>query len=78
MQRLAAPVETPGFALLLAYAGALVASGVHAAARFHSPTVGLLQPLAVVASQATYLCGFVRGLMERPERGRQEARALAS
>jgi hypothetical protein len=57
-----------GLALLLAYAAALVVSGVHAALRFHSVSVGLLQPFAVVASQATYLCGFLRGLTERAAR----------
>jgi glycosyltransferase involved in cell wall biosynthesis len=59
-----------GIALLLAYAAALAVSGIHAAVRFHSVSVGLLQPLAVVASQATYLCGFVRGLTERVARAR--------
>lgn len=59
-----------GIVLLLAYAAALTASGIHAAARFHSVAVGLLQPLAIVASQVIYLCGFVRGLIERPARAR--------
>jgi hypothetical protein len=63
-------MRAAGYALLLAYAAALLASGLHATARFHSPTVGLLQPIAVVASQATYLCGFVRGLTERQARAR--------
>ena len=53
-----------GLGLLLAYVIALAASGIHAGARFHSPTVGLLQPPAVVASQAAYLFGFLRGLIE--------------
>jgi glycosyltransferase involved in cell wall biosynthesis len=58
-------LRTVGFALLLAYAMALALSGIHAALRFHSLAVGLLQPPAVVASQAAYLGGFVRGLSER-------------
>ena len=70
--------RTAGFVLLVAYGAALAVSGIHAAVRFRSPAVGLLQPFAVVASQATYLGGFVRGLIERPKASRQEARALAS
>jgi glycosyltransferase involved in cell wall biosynthesis len=70
--------RTVGFALLLAYAAALAASGIHAALRFRSVVVGLLQPPAVVASQVVYLCGFVRGLTERRPARRREARALAS
>jgi hypothetical protein len=54
-----------GLVLLLAYAAALAVSGIHAAVRFHSAGVGLLQPFAVIASQVTYLVGFVRGLSER-------------
>jgi glycosyltransferase involved in cell wall biosynthesis len=53
-----------GIGLLLAYGVALAASGIHAAARFHSPLLGLLQPPAVVVSQAAYLLGFLRGLIE--------------
>ena len=70
--------RTVGFVLLLAYAAALAFSGIHAAARFRSLTVGLVQPFAVVASQATYLAGFVRGLTERAKPRRREARVLAS
>jgi hypothetical protein len=51
-----------GLVLLLAYAAALVLSGIHAAVRFRSFAVGLLEPLAVIASQAAYLVGFVLGL----------------
>jgi glycosyltransferase involved in cell wall biosynthesis len=54
-----------GFVLLLAYALALAASGAHAAARFHSLRVGLLQPGAVIATQAAYLVGFLGGLTAR-------------
>jgi hypothetical protein len=53
-----------GLGLLFAYAIALAVSGIHAAARFHSPLLGLLQPPAVVVSQAAYLLGFLRGLIE--------------
>jgi len=53
---------TVGAALVLAYAAALAASGLHASLRFRSLAVGVLQPPAVVASQAAYMVGFVRGL----------------
>ncbi len=53
---------TVGAALVIAYAAALAASGLHASLRFRSFAVGLLQPPAVVASQAAYMVGFVRGL----------------
>jgi glycosyltransferase involved in cell wall biosynthesis len=55
-------LRTVGLVLLVAYAGALVLSGIHAAIRFGSLAVGALEPLAVVASQAVYLAGFVAGL----------------
>jgi glycosyltransferase involved in cell wall biosynthesis len=71
-------VRTAGLVLLLAYAAALTVSGMHAALRFRSPVVGLLQPAAVVSSQAAYLAGFVRGISERPGRARQGTRAPAS
>ena len=51
-----------GIVLVLAYAAALVLSGLHAAVRFRSLLVGAAEPLAVVATQAVYLVGFVRGL----------------
>ena len=70
--------RTVGIVLLLAYAAALAASGVHAGVRFRSLAVTFLQPLAVVASQAAYLAGFMRGLTERPGTRRREVRALAS
>ena len=70
--------RTAGFVLLVAYAAALAASGIHAALRFRSAAVGLLQPPAVVASQAVYLCGFVRGLTGRRPARHRETRALAS
>jgi hypothetical protein len=37
---------------------------VHAALRFRSLAVGLLEPAAVVASELTYVYGFVRGFIE--------------
>jgi glycosyltransferase involved in cell wall biosynthesis len=58
-------LRDPGYVLLLAYVAALLLSGAHAALRFHSALVGLLEPLAVVASQIAYLAGFLRGLTER-------------
>ena len=45
-------------------AAALGASGIHAAVRFRSLAVGALEPPAVVASQAAYLAGFLRGLAD--------------
>jgi hypothetical protein len=54
-----------GVVLMLAYGGALLLSGIHAAARFRSLTVGVLQPPAVLLSQVAYLVGFVRGLSAR-------------
>jgi glycosyltransferase involved in cell wall biosynthesis len=56
------PVRTVGIGLVLAYAAALVLSGLHAAIRFQSLAVGALEPPAVVASQAAYLAGFALGL----------------
>ena len=61
-------VRGPGYVLLLAYVAALLLSGAHAAVRFHSALVGLLEPPAVVANQAVYLAGFARGLTERRDR----------
>jgi glycosyltransferase involved in cell wall biosynthesis len=61
---LAAGATTVGAGLVLAYAGALALSGAHAALRFRSVAVGVLEPPAVVASQAAYLAGFVRGLSQ--------------
>ena len=55
-------VRTAGLVLMLVYAAVLVASGAHAAVRFRSIAVGVLEPPAVVASQGAYLLGFVRGL----------------
>ena len=51
-----------GLVLVLAYVAALLLSGVHAAVRFRSLVVAVLEPPAVVASQAAYLFGFGAGL----------------
>jgi hypothetical protein len=61
-------LHTIGLILVLTYAGALVLSGLHTALRFRSALVGVLQPVAVIASQAAYLCGFLQGLFARPSR----------
>jgi hypothetical protein len=58
-------LRTVGLVLVLAYAAALLLSGVHAAVRFRSVPVGALEPPAVLGSQAAYLVGFVRGLTKR-------------
>jgi glycosyltransferase involved in cell wall biosynthesis len=60
---LATGATTAGLVLVLVYAAALVASGIRAAIRFRSLALGLLEPPAVVLSQAAYLAGFVRGLL---------------
>jgi hypothetical protein len=52
----------PGLVLVLVYAGALLASGLHAVLRFRSLAVGALEPPAVVTGQLAYLAGFVRGV----------------
>lgn len=54
-----------GLALVIAYVVVLGLSGIHAAARFRSLAIGVLEPPAVVASQVAYVCGFVRGVAER-------------
>jgi hypothetical protein len=54
-----------GLVLVLAYAAALVLSGMHAGLRFRSLAVGVLEPPAVVGSQAAYLVGFLRGVTRR-------------
>jgi len=51
--------------LVIGYIAALGISGIHAAARFRSLLIGVLEPPAVVVSQAAYVCGFVRGIAER-------------
>ena len=55
-------LQPVGLVLILAYAAALLLSGIHAALRFRSAVVGALEPAAVVASQAAYLLGFALGL----------------
>jgi hypothetical protein len=61
-------LRTSGLVLVLLYAAALVASGIHAALRFRSLATGVLEPPAVVATQAAYAYGFVRGLVGRGSR----------
>jgi glycosyltransferase involved in cell wall biosynthesis len=56
-------VRVVGGVLVLVYLAALLLSGLHAAVRFRSLLVGLAEPAAVVATQAAYLAGFVRGLI---------------
>jgi glycosyltransferase involved in cell wall biosynthesis len=51
-----------GVVLVLAYVAVLVLSGLHAAVRFRSIAVGVLEPPAVVLTQAAYLAGFVAGI----------------
>ena len=62
-----------GIALVIAYAAALVLSGLHAAIRFRSLVVGAAEPFAVVATQTVYLVGFIRGLTVRSPARRPEA-----
>jgi glycosyltransferase involved in cell wall biosynthesis len=57
--------QSAGVVLLVAYVGAMAASGIHAAARFRSFAVGLLEPPAVMASQVAYIFGFIRGVARR-------------
>jgi glycosyltransferase involved in cell wall biosynthesis len=57
-----------GTALLLVYASALAASGLHAGARFRSLRVAALEPPAVLATQLAYCVGFVRGFSSRSSR----------
>jgi hypothetical protein len=54
----------PGLVLVLLYGAALVLSGVRAGVRFRSLAVGALEPLAIVPTQAAYLAGFVRGVVQ--------------
>jgi hypothetical protein len=55
--------HTVGLALVFAYALALGASGLHAALRFRSFVVGVLEPPTVLASQVAYVYGFTLGLV---------------
>ena len=66
-----------GYVLLLGYAALLIVSGAHAAARFRSLPLGLLEPPAVVATQAVYLVGFARGLVTARRRARPGDRTAA-
>ena len=66
-----------GLAVLAVYCGALVLTALFAALRLRSISVGLLTPIVVVLTQAAYVVGFVRGLMEarrpRPSVARDSA-----
>ena len=55
--------RTFGIVLLVAYLAALGVSGLLAALRFRSVVVGLVVPFAVVATEAAYAFGFIRGLL---------------
>jgi hypothetical protein len=48
---------------VLAYAACVVGSAVLAATRFRSLRAGLLVAPALVATQAVYVVGFVRGFL---------------
>jgi glycosyltransferase involved in cell wall biosynthesis len=54
-----------GAALVAAYFGAVAASAILAAIRFRSMLVGLLAAPALVATQLTYVAGFLRGMFAR-------------
>jgi glycosyltransferase involved in cell wall biosynthesis len=56
-------MRTAGVFLILVYAAALAVSGLHAALRFRSFVVGALEPFALVATQVTYVAGFIRGFL---------------
>jgi hypothetical protein len=56
-----------GLVLILAYVAALCLSGMHAALRFRSLAVGVLEPPAVIGSQAAYLVGFLRGVTKQSD-----------
>ena len=62
------PGRRAGSLLVLAYGAMLAFSGLHAAVRFRSLVVALLHPPAVIATHASYLAGFVRGLLGRASR----------
>jgi hypothetical protein len=56
--------RTVGLVVLGAYAAGLTITGAFAALRFRSVAVGALTPVAVVATQAAYIAGFARGLLD--------------
>ena len=53
-----------GVFVLGAYAACLTVTGVFAALRFRSVAVGALTPVVVVVTQAAYIAGFARGLLD--------------
>jgi hypothetical protein len=54
-----------GIGLVAAYFALVVVSALLAGARFRSPLTGLLTVPALIATQAVYVAGFVRGLAGR-------------
>ena len=60
---LAAGISRVGIALVAAYGAAVLCSTFLAALRFRSARVGLLAAPAFVATQATYVVGFLRGFV---------------
>jgi glycosyltransferase involved in cell wall biosynthesis len=58
-------VRLAGIGLVCAYGAAVVITAALAALRFRSARVGLLAAPALVATQATYIVGFVRGIATR-------------
>jgi hypothetical protein len=56
--------KTIGVAVLAAYGIALTLTAALAALRLRSFTVGLLTPLVIVLTQAAYVLGFARGLVD--------------
>jgi glycosyltransferase involved in cell wall biosynthesis len=56
-------MRTAGLALVGGYGALVVGSAGLAALRFRSPSVGALVAPALVATQATYVAGFLRGLV---------------
>jgi glycosyltransferase involved in cell wall biosynthesis len=58
-------VREAGFGLVAAYAVLVAFSALLAGARFRSTVTGLLTVPALIATQAVYVAGFVRGLVRR-------------
>jgi glycosyltransferase involved in cell wall biosynthesis len=56
---------TVGWALLLLYVATLAASATLAGIHFRSVVVGAVTPVAVIATQAAYVVGFLQGLARR-------------
>jgi hypothetical protein len=54
-----------GLGLVSAYAALVILSALLSAVRFRSASTGLLSLPALVATQAAYVAGFLRGLVGR-------------